>query len=65
MELYLITSEEKKDYIEQYPVLKCENSIGILYDDYMSIKCKKIAGTCTYRNSLNNEYLNCKILNEK
>ncbi|MCJ8343480.1 MAG: hypothetical protein MJH09_11655 [Cetobacterium sp.] len=65
MELYLITEEEKKDFIEQYPVLKCENSIGILYDDYMSIKCKKITGTCTYRTSGKNDYLNCKILNSK
>ncbi|MGL6114917.1 hypothetical protein [Cetobacterium sp. SF1] len=65
MELYLITEEDKKDYLNQYPALKCENSIGVLYDDYMSIKCKVIAGTCTYRSSTGEkDYLNCKLLNK-
>nr|WP_307775960.1 hypothetical protein [uncultured Cetobacterium sp.] len=63
MERYFITEEEKKEVIENYPVLSCENSIGVLYDDYMSVKCKVLAGTCTYRNSAKNEYKNCKFLN--
>ncbi|MBM6691071.1 hypothetical protein H9X75_08345 [Fusobacterium mortiferum] len=64
MEKYLITKEEKENYLKEYPVLECENSIGIDYDGYISIKCKKIAGTCTYKTSTKNEYHNCKLLNK-
>lgn len=42
MEKYLITKEEKENYLKEYPVLECENSIGIDYDGYISIKCKKL-----------------------
>ena len=64
MEKYIITPEEKREYIEKFPVLECENSIGIDYDDYISIKCKKFTSTCTYRNSNKTEYKNCRILNK-
>ena len=46
MEKYFITEEEKKEIIEQYPTLECKNSIGIMIEDYMSIKCKILSGTC-------------------
>lgn len=66
MEKYYITKEEKEQMIEKYPTLECENSIGISYgEDYMSIKCKVLTGTCTYKSSGKNEYKNCKILNKK
>lgn len=64
MEKYLITKDEKEKYLKEYPVLECENSIGIDYDGYISIKCKKITGTCTYKTSSKNEYHNCKLLNK-
>lgn len=64
MEKYYITVEEKKEVLEKYPTLECENSIGIEYDGYMSIKCKIFSGTCTYRGSSKNEYKNCKNLNK-
>lgn len=64
MEKYLITKEEKENYLKEYPVFECENSIGIDYDGYISIKCKKITGTCTYKTSTKNEYHNCKLLNK-
>lgn len=64
MEKYLITKDEKENYLKEYPVLECENSIGIDYDGYISIKCKKITGTCTYKTSAKNEYHNCKLLNK-
>ena len=62
MEKYLITKEEKENYLKEYPVLECENSIGIDYDGYISIKCKKLYGTCTYRISQKEEYKNCRLL---
>lgn len=62
MEKYLISKEEKENYLKEYPTLECEHSIGIDYDGYISIKCKKITGTCTYKNSSKNEYHNCKLL---
>lgn len=70
MEKYLIIKTEKEKYLKDYPVLECEHSIGIDYDGYISIngyisiKCKKITGTCTYKNSSKNEYLNCKLLKD-
>lgn len=64
MEKYIITKDEKKEYLEKFPVLECENSIGIDYDGYVSIKCKKITSSCTYRISGKNEFKNCKILNK-
>ena len=64
MEKYLITKEEKENYLKEYPVLDCENSIRIDYDGYISIKCKKITATCTYKTSTKNEYHNCKLLNK-
>ncbi len=42
MEKYLIIKTEKEKYLKDYPVLECEHSIGIDYDGYKSIKCKKI-----------------------
>ncbi|WP_294703121.1 hypothetical protein [uncultured Fusobacterium sp.] len=65
MEKYLISKEEKENYLKEFPVLECENSIGIDYDGYVSIKCKKLTGTCTYKNSSKKEYENCKILSSK
>ena len=64
MERYFITIEEKKEVVDKYPTLECENSIGMMIDDYMSIKCKDLSGTCTYRLRQKNEYKNCKILNK-
>ncbi|MCQ8211242.1 hypothetical protein NON08_01490 [Cetobacterium somerae] len=64
MEKYFITEEEKKEIIEQYPTLECKNSIGVMIEDYMSIKCKILSGTCTYRLGQKNEYKNCKLLNK-
>ncbi|MDO4589111.1 MAG: hypothetical protein Q4B33_04555 [Fusobacterium sp.] len=64
MEKHIVTKQEKESYLEKFPVLLCENSYGIDYDDYISIKCKKIMGTCTYRNSNKSDFLNCKILNK-
>lgn len=64
MEKYIITKDEKKEYLEKFPVLECENSIRIDYDGYVSIKCKKITSSCTYRVSDKNEFKNCKILNK-
>lgn len=64
MEKYLIIKTEKEKYLKDYPVLECEHSIGIDYDGYISIKCKKITGTCTYKNSSKNEYLNYKLLKD-
>ncbi|WP_297487954.1 hypothetical protein [uncultured Cetobacterium sp.] len=64
MEKYYITDEEKKEVVEKYPTLECKNSIGIMFDDYMSIKCKLLTGTCTYKNGKKDEYKNCKILNK-
>ena len=64
MEKYIIIKEEKEKYIKDFPVLECENSIGIDYDGYVSIKCKKFTSTCTYRTSSQNEYKNCRILNK-
>ena len=63
MEKYLISKTEKEKYLKD-PVLECEHSIGIDYDGYISIKCKKITGTCTYKNSSKNEYHNCKLLKD-
>ena len=45
MEKYLISKTEKEKYLKDYPVLECEHSIGIDYDGYISIKCKKITIT--------------------
>lgn len=42
MEKYLISKTEKEKYLKDYPVLECEHSIGIDYDGYISIKCKKM-----------------------
>ena len=64
MERYFITIEEKKEVVDKYPTLECENSIGMMIDDYMSRKCKVLSGTCTYRLGQKNEYKNCKILNK-
>ena len=64
MEKYLIIKTEKEKYLKDYPVLECEHPIGIDYDGYISIKCKKITGTCTYKNSSKNEYHNCKLLKD-
>lgn len=64
MEKYLISKTEKEKYLKDYLVLECEHSIGIDYDGYISIKCKKITGTCTYKNSSKNEYHNCKLLKD-
>lgn len=64
MEKYFITTEEKKEILDKYPTLECENSIGMMVDDYMSIKCKVLSGTCTYKSGQKNEYKNCKILNK-
>ncbi|MGL4358621.1 MULTISPECIES: hypothetical protein [unclassified Cetobacterium] len=64
MEKYFITEDEKKEVIEKYPTLECEHSIGMLIgEDYMSIKCKLLTGTCTYKSGAKNEYKNCKMLN--
>lgn len=66
MEKYFITPEDKRDYLEKYPVLECENSVLVEYDnDYTSIKCTKLLGVCTYKNSSKGEYKNCKALNSK
>ncbi|WP_291256056.1 hypothetical protein [Fusobacterium sp.] len=65
MEKYLISKTEKESYLKEYPALNCEDSIGIDYDGYVSIKCKKITGTCTYKNAVKNEYENCKFFNKK
>ena len=64
MEKYLISKTEKEKYLKDYPVLECEHSIVIDCDGYISIKCKKITGTCTYKNSSKNEYHNCKLLKD-
>lgn len=64
MEKYFITEEEKKEIVEQYPTLECKNSLGIMIEDYMSIKCKILSGTCTYRLGQKNEYKNCKLLSK-
>lgn len=64
MEKYIITEEEKREYIEKFPVLQCKEAIGIDYDGYVSVKCKKLTGTCTYRTSAKDEYKNCRILNK-
>lgn len=45
MEKYVVTKSEKESYLEKFPVLQCEHAFGIDYDDYISIKCKKIMGT--------------------
>ena len=65
MEKYLISSDEKKDFLEKYPTLNCENSIGIEYDDgeYFSVKCKLITGTCTYARYVDNSFENCRVKN--
>lgn len=65
MEKYLINSKEKESYLKEFPTLECENSIGIDYDGYISIKCKKLTGTCTYKSSGKDEFKNCKILFQK
>lgn len=65
MEKYLITDMEKEGYLEKFPVLNCKNSIGIDYDGYVSIKCKALTGSCSYRNSIKKEYENCKLLKNK
>lgn len=62
MEKYLITKEEKENYMKEFPVLDCAESIGIDYDGYVSVKCKKLFGTCTYRISQKEEYKNCRLL---
>lgn len=63
MERYFITKDEKKDVIEKYPTLECKNSIGVYYnDEYFSIKCKILTGTCTYKNGCKGEFKNCKHL---
>lgn len=62
MEKYLITKEEKENYMKEVPVLDCAESIGIDYDGYVSVKCKKLSGTCTYRISQKEEYKNCRLL---
>lgn len=64
MEKYIITSQKKNEYKEKFSVLECEHAIGIDYDGYVSIKCKKLTGTCTYRVSSKNEYKNCRILDK-
>lgn len=64
MERYFITAEEKKEVVEKYPTLQCENAIGVMYDEYMSIKCKVLSGTCTYKAAQKDEYKNCKLLNK-
>ena len=62
MEKYLITKEEKENYMKEFPVRDCAESIGIDYDGYVSVKCKKLSGTCTYRISQKEEYKNCRLL---
>lgn len=62
MEQYFITKDEKKELIEKYPTLECENSIGVSYGDYFSIKCKVFTGTCTYKSGKKDEFKNCKCL---
>ena len=62
MEKYLITKEEKENYMKEFPVLDCAESIGIDYDGYVSVKCKKLSGTCTYRIIQKEEYKNCRLL---
>ena len=62
MEKYLITKEEKENYMKEFPVLDCAESIGIDYDGYVSVKCKKLSATCTYRISQKEEYKNCRLL---
>lgn len=62
MEKYLITKEEKENYMKEFPVLDCAESIGIDYAGYVSVKCKKLSGTCTYRISQKEEYKNCRLL---
>ncbi|MGL4688340.1 MAG: hypothetical protein ACRCVS_06595 [Fusobacteriaceae bacterium] len=63
METYIITDWEKDAFILEHPILGCPNSIGISYDDdYFTVKCKLIMGTCTYKNSLKEEYKECKLL---
>ncbi|MCB8564076.1 hypothetical protein [Fusobacterium ulcerans] len=62
MEKYLITKEKKENYMKEFPVLNCAESIGIDYDGYVSVKCKKLSGTCTYRISQKEEYKNCRLL---
>ncbi len=67
MEKYLISSDEKKEFLEKHPTLTCENSIGIIYGDweYFSIKCKLISGTCTYSNYTDMSFQDCKMRNKK
>ena len=50
MEKYLISKEEKENYLKEFPVLECENSIGIDYDGYVSTKIhqKKSMKTVKY-----------------
>lgn len=62
MEKYLITKEEKENYMKEFPVLNCAESIRIDYDGYVSVKYKKLSGTCTYRISQKEEYKNCRLL---
>ena len=38
----LLQKVKKESYLEKFPVLQCEYAFGIDYDDYISIKCKKI-----------------------
>ena len=59
MEKYLISKTEKEKYLKDYPVLECEHSIGIDYDGYISIKCKKITIFLidSFENGLNAIYI--------
>ena len=64
MEKYIVTPEEKKGYLKEFPVLECSESFAVDYGEYFSVKCKKIMGTCTYRGSQKDEYKNCRLLNK-
>lgn len=63
MERYFVTKEDKEIYIEKYPVLECDNAVAVMYDDdYITVKCTKLLGVCTYKSSKKDEYKNCKVL---
>jgi hypothetical protein len=63
MEKYLITVEEKKEFLERHPVLACADSIGIDYDggEFFSVKCKLLTGSCTYARYTDNSFENCRV----
>ncbi len=67
MEKYLITTEEKKEFLERLPVLACVNSIGIDYDDgeYFSVKCKLLTGSCTYARYVDKAFEDCMVKKRK